>query len=88
MRMHSNDMEDILEAGAGDIVALFGIECATGDTFTDGSVRSLHALLPASGNCCLLLQPWTAVASHRAEMHRRVAPAILCVHPVYKGRIE
>ena len=37
IKMHSNDMEDISEAGSGDIVALFGIDCSSGDTFADPS---------------------------------------------------
>jgi len=32
-QMHSADMEEIKDGFAGDIVALFGIDCASGDTF-------------------------------------------------------
>uniref|UniRef100_A0A8B9SMD9 G elongation factor mitochondrial 1 n=1 Tax=Anas platyrhynchos TaxID=8839 RepID=A0A8B9SMD9_ANAPL len=47
VRMHSDNMEDVNEVYAGDICALFGIDCASGDTFTDKtstdiSMESIH----------------------------------------------
>ncbi|NXW81329.1 EFGM factor, partial [Hirundo rustica] len=47
VRMHSDTMEDVNEVYAGDICALFGIDCASGDTFTDKtstdiSMESIH----------------------------------------------
>ena len=39
VRMHSNEMQDVDSAGAGDVVAVFGVECSSMDTFTDGTVH-------------------------------------------------
>nr|ASF90245.1 hypothetical protein SPAR06209 [Bartheletia paradoxa] len=37
VRMHSAEMEDVEEIAAGEICAMFGVECSSGDTFTDGT---------------------------------------------------
>jgi elongation factor G len=50
VRMHADEMEDIDDAGPGDIVAIFGLDCHSGDTFTDGKLKvamtSIHVPSP------------------------------------------
>jgi elongation factor G len=50
LRVHADEKEDIDAATAGDIVAVMGLECATGDTYcaegTNVSLESIYAAEP------------------------------------------
>ena len=50
LRMHADDREDLEEARTGDIVALMGIDCASGDTYCDPGIsyalESIHTMEP------------------------------------------
>ncbi|MCA8961603.1 MAG: elongation factor G [Planctomycetes bacterium] len=50
VRMHADKMEDIDRADSGDIVAIFGVDCASGDTFraenSNLTLTSMHVPEP------------------------------------------
>ncbi|MCG8568126.1 MAG: elongation factor G, partial [Desulfobacterales bacterium] len=50
IRMHSSQMEDVESIPAGHIGAMFGVDCASGDTFVDPSVNysmiAMHVMEP------------------------------------------
>jgi len=66
IRMHANHMEDITEAGSGDIVALFGIDCASGDTFCSPEINvSMTSMFVPSPVISLAINPKDKAAADR-----------------------
>ena len=59
VRMHADEMNDIEEAGAGDIVATFGLDCASGDTFTGGINVNMTSMFIPSPVIELAISPKT-----------------------------
>ncbi|NLE16410.1 MAG: elongation factor G, partial [Spirochaetales bacterium] len=58
IRMHAAAMEDLTEAGCGEIAALFGIECASGDTFCDPKLNySLSSMYVPNPVISLAIKP-------------------------------
>jgi elongation factor G len=58
IRMHAATMEDLTEAGCGEIAALFGIECASGDTFCDPKLNySLSSMYVPNPVISLAIKP-------------------------------
>src|SRR4051794_8753718 len=58
VQMHADEMNDIEEARAGDIVAFFGVDCASGDTFTDGQVKyTMTSMFIPNAVISLAIQP-------------------------------
>ena len=58
VRLHADDMEDVDEASAGDIIALFGVDCSSGETFTDGNISvTLASIFVANAVISLAISP-------------------------------
>lgn len=58
VRMHANNREDISDAGPGDIVALLGLDCASGDTICGEGVNySLESIYVADPVISLSITP-------------------------------
>ena len=64
VRMHSNEMEEIEEACAGDIIAIFGVDCSSGDTFHDGTLDvAMSSIHVPSAVISLTIKPKNAAGT-------------------------
>ena len=66
LKMHADDREDVAEAKAGDIVALVGIDCASGDTLCGaGANYSLESIFVAEPVISLSVIPASSTDQDR-----------------------
>ena len=73
VRMHSDEMEEIDEAGAGEVVAMFGIDCKSMDTFSDGSMNLAMSsmFVPVSTHFCNTILKFTIIFKHLTSFYHR-----------------
>eukprot|EP00042_Codosiga_hollandica_P035853 m.268922 g.268922 ORF g.268922 m.268922 type:complete len:736 (-) comp54731_c0_seq1:794-3001(-) len=57
VRMHADQMVDVNEINSGEICALFGVECNSGDTFTDGAKMTLSSMFVPEPVLSLSIKP-------------------------------
>ena len=79
LRMHANDREEIETAGPGDIIAVVGVDCASGDTFCGGDADiALENIFVPEAVIRLSVEPLTREGSDRLgkalERFRREDP--------------
>jgi elongation factor G len=66
VRMHADAMSEIAGAGPGDIVALFGVECASGDTFCGPGLNlAMTAIYVPEPVISLAIEPVDKAAADR-----------------------
>ncbi|UZJ54866.1 hypothetical protein CBS101457_004186 [Exobasidium rhododendri] len=71
VRMHSNDMEDVESVGPGEICAMFGVDCSSGDTFTDGTAAlSMSSMFVPEPVISLAIHPLSKEGSASANFSR------------------
>jgi elongation factor G len=66
VRMHADDREELEQAGPGDIVALIGLDCASGDTLCgEGANYSLESIFVAEPVISLSILPASSADQDR-----------------------
>lgn len=60
VRTHSDELEDVEEVQAGEICAIFGLECASGDTFTSGERIAMTSIKVPDPVVSLAIAPKTS----------------------------
>jgi elongation factor G len=86
VRMHAGQMEDLTRAYAGDIVALFGVDCNSGDTFTDGRLNySMSSMFVPEPVISLAISP----KDHKAQNNMsRALKRFVKEDPTFRSHVD
>jgi translation elongation factor EF-G len=80
VRMHSDEMEEIAEIKAGEIAALFGVDCNSGDTFTTGLPYTMTSMFVPPAVVSLSIEMASKVGLGRIVDLYNSAPTLYQIH--------